>query len=71
MQEAGLLDGATTLKAYRPRMTADASGNRMALGTGTSVGTCRRVISTRRCGRQVRNVFWDGVTRSNIGDPDI
>lgn len=73
LQEAAFLSRASALKPNGAGMAADAaSRDLLALGTGTTtVAGGGGVIGAGRSGRQVRNVFGDGVLGANVGDTDV
>lgn len=73
LQEAAFLSRASALKPNGSGVAADAaSRDLLALGTGTTtVAGGGGVIGAGRSGRQVRNVFGDGVLGANVGDTDV
>lgn len=73
LQHTTLLGRATTLETDRARMTTDAiSRNLVPLRAGTTTVAGRGgVVGTGRSGREVRNVFGDGVLGADVGDADV
>ena len=61
------------MEPNRARVAADAaSWDLLALGTGTTaIAGGGGVVGSGRSGRQVRNVFRDGVLGANVGDTDV
>ena len=68
MQETSLLDRTSIMKVDRSRMAADASGGRLRLNANS---VSAQAVGSGRCGGQMRDVFREWVTRSDVGNADI
>jgi len=73
LQEAALFSRASALEPNGSGVAADAaSWDLLALGTSTTtVAGGSGVVGSGRSGRQMWNVFGNGVLGANIGDTDV